>query len=473
MFHSIRCKFPAPVSVAMLSIAILIATASASRAGLADNVKTETLPNGLQVLVLENHKAPVATFHVFYKVGSRNEQVGKTGLSHLIEHLMFRGTKKYKPEEFDEIIQQNGGELNAMTSENYTEYFETINRDHLDVPITLEADRMANFAPQGFDAEKAVVEEERRMRTDDNPEDALDELSRAQAYVEHPYHWPTVGWMHDLVGLTLDDAAQYHAVYYSPQNAVIVAVGDFEADKVMKQIGEQFGSIKNGPKAPPFDQIEPPQEGERRVVLRHAANLPAFEESFHVPNLKDPDAYALEVLSEVLADGKSSRLYKSLVVDKRMVIGVGAGSDLTSFDPPLFTFSAQMRPGVKSEDVLTEVDHQIKELCEHLVTPDELQKAKNLEEAEFVYGQDSIFRDAELLGVYEMLGDYKLVDQYLPAIDKVTAQDVQRVAQKYLVITNRTVAVLEPTGLLPQQAGGAPSGGTVRRSMNSLDGGVR
>src|ERR1039457_2264229 len=160
MFHSIRCKFPAPVSVALLSIAILIATASASRAGLADNVKTETLPNGLQVLVLENHKAPVATFHVFYKVGSRNEQVGKTGLSHLIEHLMFRGTKKYKPEEFDEIIQQNGGELNAMTSENYTEYFETINRDHLDVPITLEADRMANFAPQGFDAEKAVGGEE-------------------------------------------------------------------------------------------------------------------------------------------------------------------------------------------------------------------------------------------------------------------------------------------------------------------------
>jgi len=473
MFHFIGSKFPAPVSVAMLAFAILIAAASASRAGLADNVKTETLPNGLQVLVLENHKAPVATFHVFYKVGSRNEQVGKTGLSHLIEHLMFRGTKKYKPEEFDEIIQQNGGELNAMTSENYTEYFETINRDHLDVPIGLEADRMADFSPQGFDAEKAVVEEERRMRTDDNPEDALDELSRAQAYIEHPYHWPTIGWMHDVQGLTLDDAKQYHAVYYSPQNAVIIAVGDFDADKVMKQISEQFAPIKNGPKAPPLDQIEPPQEGERRVVLRHAANLPAFEESFHVPNLKDPDAYALEVLSEVLADGKSSRLYKSLVIDKRMVIGVGAGSDLTSFDPPLFTFSAQMRAGVKSEDALAEVDRQIKELQEHLVSADELQKAKNLEEAEFVYGQDSIFRDAELLGVYQMLGDYKLVDQYLPAIDKVTSQDVQRVAQKYLVTTNRTVAILEPTGLLPQQAGGAPSGGTVRRWSGSLDGGVR
>ena len=457
------------------SLAVSIALASAASAGISDNVKTETLPNGLKVLVLENHKAPVATFQIFYRVGSRNEQTGKTGLAHLLEHLMFRGTKKYKPEEIDQIIEQNGGDLNAETSEDFTVYFENINKDHLDVPISLEADRMANFDPKGFDQEKAVVMEERRMRTEDSPADALDELARAQAYIEHPYHWPTIGWMHDVQNLTLDDALAFHAIYYSPQNALIVAAGDFDADKVLKQISEQFGSIKNGPKPPPFDQIEPPQQGERRVILRHAANLPSFEESFHVPNIKNPDAYALEVLSEVLADGKSSRLYKDLVIDKRMVVSTSAGSNMTSFDPPLFTFSAQMRPGVKTDDVLAEVDRQIKALRDKPVTDDELQKAKNLEQAEFVYGQDSIFNEAMQLGVYEMLGDYKLIDQYLPSIDKVTAADVQRVAQKYLVKDNRTVAILEPTGLLPKQAGGeAPSGGTVHRSMSFFDqGGAR
>src|SRR5580704_499631 len=217
----------APVLACTLAIAATLALAGAARAGISDNVKTETLPNGLKVLALENHKAPVATFHVFYKVGSRNEQVGKTGLAHLLEHLMFRGTKKYKPEEIDQIIQENGGDLNAETSEDFTVYFENINKDHLDVPISLEADRMANFDPKGFDSELAVVEEERRMRTDDNPEDALSESAQAQAYVEHPYHWPVIGWMQDIQRLTLADALKYHSVYYSPQNAIAVAVGDF------------------------------------------------------------------------------------------------------------------------------------------------------------------------------------------------------------------------------------------------------
>jgi zinc protease len=209
------------------------------------------------------------------------------------------------------------------------------------------------------------------------------------------------------------------------------------------------------------------------VILRHAANLPAFEESFHVPNQKSPDAYALEVLSEILADGKSSRLYKSLVIEKQLVVGTSAGSNLLSFDAPLFTFSAQMRPGVKSEEVLAEVDRQIKELQDKPVSADEVQKAKNLEQAEFVYGQDSIFNQAMQLGIYEMLGDYKMIDQYLPSIEKVTPADVQRVAQKYLVKDNRTVAILEPTGLLPKQAGGSPSGGMVHLSMSVDEGGVR
>ncbi len=442
--------------VVCTAAAVTIAALSGSaRAGISDNVKYKKLPNGLQVLVLENHKAPVATLNVFYRVGSRNETFGETGISHLCEHLMFRGTKKYGPEEFSNIIAENGGEDNAFTSADYTQYFEIINRDHLDVPLSLEADRMANFAPRGFDSEKAVVMEERRLRTEDSPQEALEEQVQAAAFTAHPYHWPVIGWMHDIQGLTLEDARHYHAVYYSPQNVIVVAVGDFDAAKVMKQIEESFGAIGNGPKPPLVTEVEPPQDGEHRVILQHAANLPAFAEAFHVPNYKNSnDAFAIEIAGEVIGDGKSSRLYKDLVVDKHMVVDVDVEYDMTSFDPTLFWIAAQMRPGVKADDVLTEVDRQIDLMRNQPLAPAELQKAKNLEAAGFVFGQDSIFREAMQLGVYQMMGDYRLVDQYLAGIDKVTAADVQRVVKQYLVKPNRSVGVLVPTGLLPHEAGG-------------------
>src|SRR5215472_3874264 len=283
-------------------------------AGISDKVKYKKLSNGLQALVLENHKAPVATLNIFYRVGSRNERFSETGISHLCEHLMFRGTKKYGPEEFSNIIAENGGEDNAFTTADYTDYFEIINRDHLDVPLSLEADRMANFDPKGFDSEKAVVMEERRLRTEDSPQEALEEQVQAAAFTAHPYHWPVIGWMHDIQGLTLQDALKYHAIYYSPQNALVVAVGDFDAAKVMKQIEELFGTLANGPKPPPVTEVEPPQQGERQVRLFHAANLPAMAEAFHAPNYKNArDAFALEIAGELLGDGKSSRLYKDLV----------------------------------------------------------------------------------------------------------------------------------------------------------------
>jgi zinc protease len=448
---------------AALGILLCLAGSAPARAGMTDAVKTELLPNGLKVLALENHKAPLATFNVFYKVGSRNEQMGKTGLSHLCEHLMFKGTKKLKPEEFSQIIQEHGGMDNAFTESDFTDYFETINKDHLDTPISLEADRMANFEPKDFDKEKHVVLEERRLRTDDNPEDALDEMVRAQAYLAHPYHWPVIGWFHDVDGLTLDDAMAYHKIYYSPQNALIVVVGDFNADQVLKSISEAFGSIKNGPKPPPVTELEPPQEGTRRVELQHAANLPAFEEAYHVPNISNPDSYALEIASEILSDGQSSRLYKKLVIEKQMVVSVGAGYDMTSFDPGLFVVSAQMRPGVKASDTQAEVEKQLAELRDQPVGADELQKAKNLEQAQYVFGQDSIMREAEMLGVYEMLGDYRLADKYLDGIDKVTAADVQRVAKTWLLATNMTEGVLVPTGVLPHGGGGL-SGGELRHA---------
>lgn len=469
--------FPSAISLVgvrrllcVLMIALSAVAVRAARAGITDAVKYARFANGLQVIVLENHKAPVATLNVFYQVGSRNEQTGKTGISHLCEHLMFRGTRKYGPEQFSNMIQENGGNDNAFTTEDYTDYFEVINRDHLDVPITLEADRMANFAPQGFDSEKAVVMEERRLRTEDNPEDALGEMAQAAAFVEHPYHWPVIGWMHDVAGLTLENAMAYHAVYYSPQNAIVVAVGDFDGARVMEQIRTAFGSIKNVSKPPPVTEVEPPQNGERRVMLRHAANLPAFTVGFHVPNFRNSsDAFALEVAGEILGDGKSSRLYKNLVVDKQMVVSVGPDYEMTSFDPNLFWISGQLRPGIKTEDALAEVDRQIAELREKPVSDAELAKAKNQEQAAFVFGQDSVFQEAMLLGLYQMLGSYKMVDEYLANIDKVTAADVQRVAAKYLVEANRTVGVLVPTGVLPHQAGGGAGGAVHYRLEGGLE----
>jgi zinc protease len=446
------------VSTAALGTLLCIAAAAPVRAGMADAVKAQTLPNGLHVLVLENHKAPLATFNVFYRVGSRNEQFGKTGLSHLCEHLMFKGTKKLGPEEFSQIIQQHGGEDNAFTEEDFTDYFETINKDHLDVPITLEADRMANFEPKDFDKEKHVVLEERRLRTDDNPEDALDEMVRAQAFVAHPYHWPVIGWFHDVDGLTLADAMAYHKIYYSPQNALIVAVGDFNGDQVLKEISEAFGGIKNGAKPPAVTEVEPAQEGTRHVEMQHAANLPAFEEGYHVPNLASADSFPLEIASEILSDGQSSRLYKKLVVEKQMVVDIGAGYDMTTFDPNLFVVSAQMRPGVTAAATEAEVEKEIAAMRDTPVGEEELQKAKNLEQAQFVFGQDSVMREAEMLGVYQMLGDYHLVDKYIDGIDKVTAADVQRVMKTYLVASNMTEGVLVPTGVLPHGGEGISSG---------------
>ncbi|MGA9722259.1 MAG: pitrilysin family protein [Candidatus Binatus sp.] len=461
MFITIFGNHRRLIPVAALGTLLCLAASVPARAGMADAVKAQTLSNGLRVLVLENHKAPLATLNIFYRVGSRNEQFGKTGLSHLCEHLMFKGTKKLGPEEFSQTIQEHGGEDNAFTEQDFTDYFETISKDHLDVPISLEADRMANFEPKEFDKEKHVVLEERRLRTDDNPEDALDEMVRAAAYVAHPYHWPVIGWFHDVDGLTLADATAYHKIYYSPQNALIVAVGDFNGDQVLKQISEAFAGIKNGPKPPPMTDLEPPQTGTRRVELQHAANLPAFEEAYHVPNIFSPDSYALEVASEILSDGQSSRLYKKLVVEKQMVVDIGAGYDMSSFSPGLFIVSAQMRPDIKAADTQTEVEKELAAMRDAPVGAEELQKAKNLEQAQFVYGQDSIMREAEMLGVYEMLGDYHLVDKYLDGIDKVTAADVQRVAKTYLVASNMTEGVLVPTGVLPHGGAGL-SGGELR-----------
>lgn len=429
-----------------------------------ERVREKILPNGLKVLLLEDHKAPVAVVQVWYRVGSRNEELGKTGLSHLLEHLMFKGTQKTGPEEYSKIIQRNGGNDNAFTSNDNTTYFAQIASDRIGVVIDLEADRMHNlsFDDAQFTPEHHVVIEERRLRTEDNPVSELFEVIAAAAYTAHPYQWPIVGWMSDLRQATREDALAYYRRHYTPSNAFVIAAGDFSSDALLAQIEAAFGPIKNGPPPDPVRAVEPQQQGERRTVLRRPAQLPFIALAHHVPNLESADAAALEVLSAVLSGGKSARLYKQLVYEKRIALDVGASFDFTSLDPGLFIVYGQPLPGKPVATLEKELLQQLKQVQDKPVSDTELTKAKNGIESAAVMAQDSQFYQAMLLGQYETAGDWKLIDEFLPRVRAVGAGDVQRVARTYLRADNRTVGILDPLPLDPTKRpprAGVPAGG--------------
>lgn len=418
-----------------------------------DRVVERVLPNGLKLILLEDHKAPVAVFQLWYRVGSRNEVLGTTGLSHLLEHMMFKGTEKVGPEEYSKIIQRNGGQTNAFTSSDSTTYFATLASDRLGVVIDLEADRLANLKinDELYGPERDVVKEERRLRTDNEPVSALFEQLSAAAFVEHPYQSPVIGWMNDLDRSTLEDLLRHYRTYYIPNNAFVVAVGDFDAAQLAAQIGAAFSSVPAGPLPPAVRAVEPPQEGERRVQLRRPAELPFVAIGYHVPTSLSPDAPALDVLAEVLAGGKSSRLYEELVYRRRLAREADADYDYFSKDPSLFVLSAQPLPGKSPAQLESALLAEIERIKGTAPSPREMQKAKNAAEAHFVFAQDSLFYQGMLLGQFEVAGDWRRIDGYLDAIRAVTPEDVSRVATIYLDADNRTVATLIPTS-----TGGAP-----------------
>lgn len=436
----------AVVCLSTLSTAVLAARTYTER------VSEHVLSNGMKVLLLEDHKAPVGVLQVWYRVGSRNEQIGKTGLSHVLEHMMFKGTEKYGPEEYSRIIQRNGGNENAFTTDDNTTYFATLASDRLGVAIDLEADRMNNlkFDEEQFTAELSVVMEERRLRTDNNPTSALFEELSATAYVAHPYQWPVIGWMNDLRLATRQDALAYYRQHYSPGNAFVVVVGDFDSGKMLATLEETFGAVPPGPPPPQVTAVEPPQSGERRTTLRRQAHLPFVAIAYHVPNLRSSDAYALDVLSAVLAGGKSTRLYQDLVYDRRLARSAGASYSMTSVDPSLFFLYAQPMPGKSTETIERELLAHVERLQTGKVTEREMVKARNGIEAGFILAQDSLFYQGMLLGQYEIASDWKGLDAYLPGIRAVTVDDLRRVALFYLTEDNRTVATLDA---LPVPAG--------------------
>jgi len=415
-------------------------------------VQEFVLDNGLKVLLLEDHKSPSVTFQVWYRVGSRNEKDGKSGLAHFLEHFMFKGTPTTAPEEYSRIIAKNGGRSNAFTTPDMTVYFATMSREKISIQLELEADRMANalLGETYFEPEKKVIQEERRLRTDDNPAAALGEVSNAVAYTVHPYRRPVVGWMEDIENLSRQDLVDFYKLYYAPNNAFIVVSGDFSTAEILPKIKTAYGQIPRGAEPPKVKVTEPEQRGERRVTLKKEAELPFIMMYYHAPNLTSPDSFALDLLSVVLAGGRSSRLHHELVYKKRLASGIDADYSAVSIDPTGFSVSAQLLPGKDMPELEREIDRQLEKMKNDLVTDKELQKAKNQVEAAFVFAQDSIFGQAMKIGLYEIAGGWRQMDDYLDGIRKVSREDIRRVAKKYLERDRRTVGILIPTKAKPQ-----------------------
>lgn len=413
----------------------------------AASVQEFVLDNGLKILLAEDHKSPSVTFQIWYRVGGRNEKDGKSGLAHFLEHMMFKGTPTTGPEEYSRIIAKNGGRSNAFTSNDMTVYFATMSREKIGIEIDLEADRMANalLGETYFEPEKKVIQEERRLRTDDNPAAALSEVASAVAFVIHPYRRPVVGWMEDIQNLTRQDLADFYKLYYAPNNAVIVIVGDFSTAEILPKVKAAFEKIPRGAPPPVVDVVEPEQRGERRVTLKKEAELASLLMFYQAPNLKSPDNFALDLLAVVLAGGRSSRLHHELVYQKRLVRGVDADYSSVSVDPMGFSISAQLLPGVQPAMVEHEIDGMLVKVKAELISERELQKAKNQIEAAFVFAQDSIFGQAMKIGYYEIAAGWRQMDGYLDGIRKVTREDIRSVARQYLNADRRTLGTLIPT----------------------------
>jgi len=413
-----------------------------------------TFDNGLRVLLLEDRRSPIISFQVWYRVGSRNESPGATGISHLLEHMMFKGTGTFGPGVYARLIEQNGGQDNAFTSHDYTGYYVNIAVDKVDLVIPLEADRMRNLLlnPREIDAERQVVLEERRMRTEDDPQGFLGEELAAIAFKAHPYRWPIIGWMEDIQRITPEELRAHYATYYVPNNALVVAVGDFKAAELLEKITRAFGPIPRGADPPPVRAVEPPQNGERRVTVRKEARLPLVYIGYPVPNFRSPDAYALDLLSTILSEGRSSRLYRRLVYEQQIALNAWGDYSYFSADPNLFWFSATPLPGHPVEAVEKALLDEIERLKTELVSETELERAKNQIEAAFVFQQDSIHRRASLLARFELIGGWRLLQRFVPGIRAVTTRDLQRVARQYFPDHRRNVGILVPV----QAAGAAP-----------------
>ena len=450
----------------MRSIFALLLSLFVIPAQAAGQVHEFELDNGLKVIVKEDHRAPIVVSQVWYKVGSSYEPVGITGISHVLEHMMFKGTESHPPGEFSRIIAANGGRENAFTGRDYTAYFQTLSKDRLEVSFELEADRMRNLTlpPEEFVKEVNVVKEERRMRTEDKPTALTYEQLMAVAYRSLPYSHPVIGWMSDLDNLTVEDLRRWYRLWYAPNNATLVVVGDVEPQQVLELARKYFGPLQPE-QTPELKTLrEPPQRGETRVVVKAPAKEPYLAFGYKTPVLlsaeQEWEPFALDMLASILDGGSSARFSRELMRGRE--IAVSADADYSAFSrlPGMLLVDGSPAPGTDIGELEQALREQVDRLKEELVSEQELERIRAQVVASKVYELDSVFYQAMQIGILETVGlDWRLLDQYVDRIKAVTPEQVRAVARKYLTDDALTVAVLEPQPMEQGKDYAAATGG--------------
>jgi predicted Zn-dependent peptidase len=414
------------------------------------NVEEHALKNGLQIRMLPDRSLPVATLYSFFRVGSRNERPGITGISHLFEHMMFNGSKKYGPKEFDRRLEAAGGSSNAYTSNDVTAYYEDFASDALPLVLDLEADRMASLTidDASLVREREVVKEERRFRTDNDIDGMMDEAMGALSFLAHPYRWPVIGWMSDIEAISRPDCESYFRTYYAPNNCTLVLVGDFEPRAALREIERLYGSIPSGAPLPKVPNGEPPQKGERRALIRYPSQAPAVLVGFRAPHGRDPDSLVLDLIETALSSGEGARLRRALVYQQELCVDAHVYFGWR-MDPGLFEISLKLNPGVDAARAESSLWAELDRLCRETISEKELDRAKNLVRATLLRSLQTSNGRAHTIGQMEvMLGSWRAMLDLPDRYAAVTAADVQRVARATFPAHRRNIVTLVP-GELP------------------------
>jgi len=408
------------------------------------NVEKFSLDNGLTILVHEDHSLPLVGYYTFFKVGSRNERQGITGISHLFEHMMFNGSKKFGPGQFDRILESNGGYSNAYTTRDLTVYYEVFPPDAFEKIVEMDADRMENLALNiaNLNSEREVVKEERRMRTDNSVLGIIEEQLYAGSYIAHPYRWPVIGWMPDLNNISLKDCQDYYSRYYAPGNAVIVVVGDIYAKDALSIIKKCYGNITPGEMSGFFVTDEPGQKGERRIKYYKEVNSSNLCIGYKAPSVLNDDIYSLDLLQVILTYGESSVLYKDLILKKEI-----ATSIFTEFawriDPSLFVFYVRMKPDIKAEKGEEAIFRELEKIKKRSVTKKDMEKSKRIMESEYIKTFKTMSEKANKIGFYEIIfEDYNKLFDTINKYRGCTQEQIERVANQYFNEKKRTVVTV-------------------------------
>src|SRR5882724_7071841 len=445
--HAARCRSAVVVAAGACAVAVATLTAAVRPPKLQYDIST--LPNGLTVVLEEDHSTPIVHLQLVYHVGSKNERPGRTGFAHLFEHLMFKGSKNVQPEAHTSMLASVGGQSNAYTTDDETVFWETVPAQYLPLALWLEGDRMASLRidKDTFTNERDVVKEERRMRVDNQPYGRLNEIIYDQAFSVHPYKHATIGSMHDLEAASVDDVRDFYQTYYVPANATLVLVGDFDSTQAMQLVNQYIGRVPKAERPVPRDiPQEPPQTKEKRVTLQEPWPLPAVVVAYHVIKDGNPDSYPLHIAAKVLSDGQTSRIYKKLVYEKQMAVAAFGNANLIE-DPNLFYAVAIVSPGHTTDEVTTALIAELDRLKNEPITDRELQRTKNQFARDYIMGRESNQQKAgQLSHAVVIHGDIRTADGEFDIFQNITVADVQRVARTYFQPENRIVLTLLPSG---------------------------